>query len=205
MDEPGTSASFSIRLTHLHTGTFYSGDSIVFRQHFDRHCQKLNRDPFLFHLFDFAGDSRHLSTGTTVDNSYFLNPEASGNASSISSSVATTDDCHLRAQPHLHSGIDLLQEIQHVEDSRAILAGNSHLLAVPGAGAQKDSFIPLFEEFIKPLDGGVRLDFHPHLLYVANVAAQHLLGQSVFRNAIAQQPSRLRGSLEYCNGVSLPD
>ena len=139
----------------------------------------------MFHLFDFAGHSRHFLATAAVHDYHLLNTKAPSHSSGVNSGIAATYHRDPPSQLYLDPVVDLLQEVEGVEDSLGVLTGNSHPLTHARTCGEKDGPVTLVEHLGQVLDRAVCLHLYAQVLYVADVVIEHLFRQSVFRNAPA--------------------
>ncbi|MBA7682715.1 hypothetical protein ES703_91067 [subsurface metagenome] len=193
-----------IRLAQLHLDALDTGNFVTLGNNLNRSRQYVQLYAFFFGFVNLVATGGHLGPGAPVDNGNLFGSQSLGDSGGVYSGVTAADNGHPLPETDLAPRINLIQEVEGVKHALGVLIGDTHLLAYQGAGRQEYRLIALVKDIFELLHRAVGLYLHPQLLQVADFIIQHLVGQAVFGNAVAQQPARLGGGFENGNRVAFP-
>ena len=194
-----TAASGLIRLAQLHAleHDLLHMTVLVF-QDLLRIRQVLEDYAFLLGLFDFQHIGRHLIFGSSVNIVDFLRAHSDRGSAGIHRRVSASDDGNLFTEVNRFVPYHFAQEINSSDDAFRVFTRTSDAGGHPRADSEQHR-VKISAHCLKRdilADLGVRYDFNAHGADQLDFAVQNLLGESVFRNSVAEHSSQLGHRVE---------
>jgi len=159
----------------------------------------------VLHFLDFQVMGGHLRTAAAIDQRDGARPEAERRPGGVHGGVAAADHHHPAGDGVDLTVVGLFQEADPGQDPLRILTRNVHQGGPPGAHPQKNSFVSLVEQRFKlevasqPLAG---FQFDAQLENRFDLVIQNILGESIFRYAVAEPAAGLGLRLEHHHPMS---
>src|SRR5690554_228988 len=172
-------------------------------------------DPLLFSVDDLLPSSRHLLSGSTIDDSDFVCSESQGSSRCIHSHIPTTEHSDsLRTIQRCTCNVPLIgtheiasgEVLVCAEYADEILPVYPEEFRQPRSGSKKEGIeaLPLHEilQFGGTTDEEVMLYLHPHIDQCIELFLHDTFGQSEFGDTIDQDASSFVKCLEHDNLMS---
>ena len=150
---------------------------------------------------------RHFLAGTPVKQGHGFHSETDGRPGRVHGGIPAADDQHPIPQFRWCPGGGEGQEIQAGDDAGQFFPGKPQPGGFPGPDPQKDGFISLAAQLGQRkilAQGLVAAEVYPQIGNAFYFLVQQIVGQSVFRYAIAQHAARLILGFKYRYLVAVP-
>ena len=160
-------------------------------------------DSFFEGLGRFPGVRRHLLAALQTGQVHRLHArQAQGAAGGVHGDVAAADHQHVGADGRRLAAVDLVQKLQAGPHARGVLSGNAQLAADPRAGGHEDGVEPGLQQTLRIGNARAGLGFDAQVQDVLDFLVQHVVGEAIPRNAVAQHAAQARLRLEEGHAVA---
>ena len=201
----GTAAATLVGLAQLHDLELHLLHLAVLPHDLGGVGEELIDDALFPGLVDLQLLSGHLRLGAAVDHVDLLGPQADGGAAGVHGGVAAADNGHLVANVRPLSQGHPLEEVDAPQDPVQVLSRAADGHAGPGADGHHHGVVAA----LKFLEGGVHPDaevvLHLHTQGgdLVDLLVQHLLGQAVLGDAVAEHAAHLGHGIHNGHPVAL--
>jgi hypothetical protein len=142
-------------------------------------------------VFHFLLGGGHLRLRAPVENGHLFGSQAKRGPGRIHGGIAAPDNGHPLAYFWCLAQSHLSQEVDGLHRLRAVLSLDSHAETLVRSDGDEDGCVALPEQSVYGINPRIGLYLHPDIGYLPDLRPDGVLGQPVFRYAVAHHATGL--------------